>query len=147
MKKYLTILFSLLLVAFTGFAQADSTGTDDAETGGKLQERMKEYIQKKLNLSKGESEKFSPVFMRYMLELRKTNREFKGDGIMRASKIAELRVKYRGEFRQIIDEQRADRIFKHEIEFKEIIRKEINDRTQKNRIRPRTRAVIIQRQI
>lgn len=141
MKKYLIILFSLLLVSFASFSQADST---DNETPGavKLRERMKEYIQKKLNLTKGESEKFTPVFMRYMLELRRTNREFSKDDIVRASKIAELRVKYRGEFRQIIDEQRADRVFKHEIEFKEIVRKEIEDRRIQNRPIRRNRSML-----
>ena len=145
MKKYLVILFSLLLVSFTGFSQVDST--DENEGGGKLQERMREYIQKKLNLSKGESERFSPIFMRYMLELRRTNREFKGDGPMRSLKIAELRVKYRGEFRQILDERRANRVFQHEKEFIEVIKGELDNRNQKNRFRPRTRAVTIERPI
>ena len=147
MKKYLIILLSLLLVSFASFSQADSTGTDENEAGGKLQERMREYIQKKLGLSKGESERFSPVFMRYMLELRRTHREFKGDPPMRQLKIAELRVRYRGEFRQILDEKRANRVYEIQKQFEDKVRQEYLDRQQKNRIRPRTRALTAERPI
>ena len=108
---------------------------------------MVEYIQNKLGLTKSEAEKFSPVFMRYMLELRRTNREFKSDQPMRQLKVAEVRVKFRTEFRQILDEKRANEVFQHERKFIEVIKGEVNDRIQKNRIRPRTRAVIIQRQV
>jgi hypothetical protein len=59
MKKILLIL-SLLFFGFAAFAQDDNSNDD---RGGKLQQRMQEYIQKRLNLSKGEAEKFSPVFL------------------------------------------------------------------------------------
>ncbi len=144
MKKHLIILFSFLLLAFDGFAQAEPDDDNDGEVGTKLQERMKEYIQKKLNLTKGESEKFNPVFMRYLLELRKTNREYKGDIPMRQLKVAEVRVRFRTEFRQILDEQRANKIFQHQREFEIKVIEEIKNRRQENRIRPRTKAFIRQ---
>lgn len=145
MKKYLVILFSLLLASFSSFAQVDSTGDDNSDGAVKLRERMKEYIQKKLNLSKGESEKFSPVFMRYLLELRRANRENKGDGPMRQLKVAEVRVKFRTEFRQILDEKRANRVFEIERQFVEVIKGEVEKGGQKSRFRPRSRAMIIER--
>ena len=128
-----------LSTAFTGFAQAD---TDD-DNGGRLHERMWEYIQKRLNLTKGESERFSPVFMRYLLELRRTHREYKTDAPMRQLKIAEVRVRFRTEFRQILDEQRANRVYEIQREFEIKVIDEYNKRKREIRPRPRTRALVI----
>jgi len=131
----------LLSTAFTGFAQADTD--NDNDNGGRLQERMREYIQKRLNLTKGESERFSPVFMRYLLELRRTHREYKTDAPMRQLKVAEVRVRFRTEFRQILDEQRANRVYEIQQEFEQKIIQEIKNRRLENRPRPRTRALVI----
>lgn len=141
MKKYLLILFVSLSTAFTGFAQTDTD--NDNDNGGRLQERMREYIQKRLNLTKGESERFSPVFMRYLLELRRTHREYKTDAPMRQLKVAELRIRFRGEFRQILDEQRANKVYDYQREFEIKVFEEFKNRRLENRTRPRTRALTI----
>lgn len=137
MKKYLFILFLCLSAVITSFAQVDN---DSEDQGGKLAIRMREYIQKRLNLTRNEAERFSPVFMRYLLELRRTHREFKADPPMRQLKIAELRVRFRGEFRQILDEQRANKVYECQREFEEKIRIELQNRIRENR-RPRIRAI------
>jgi hypothetical protein len=139
MKKYLLILFLSLTASFAGFGQSE----EQEDRGGKLAERMKEYVQKRLNLTSGEAEKFSPVFLRYLLELRKTHRDFRTDVPMRQLKIAELRVRFRTEFRQIMDEQRANKIFDYQREFEDKIRIEIQERQRQNKrnIGPRTRMV------
>lgn len=138
MKKYLLILFVSLFSSFAGFAQDDDPPEDG---GGKLLERMQQYIQKRLNLTKTESEKFSPIFLRYITELRRTHRENRGDRPMLQLRVAELRVKFRDQFRQVMDEQRANRVFQHQKEFEEIIKNEIRIRNQERRRGPRTRAV------
>ena len=135
MKKYLFILLLSLATAFTGYGQAD----DAEDRGGKLQERMREYIQKRLNLSQGEAEKFSPVFLRYIVDLRRTHRENVADRPMLQLKIAELRVRYRNEFKQILDEQRANRVFECQREFEIKIKTELDNRRLENRNGPRTR--------
>ncbi len=135
------ILFSSLLISFAGFAQTPAD--DETDQGGKLQERMREYIQRRLNLSRSESEKFSPIFMRYLLDLRRTHREFKTDPLVRQTKIAELRLRYRGEFRQVLDEKRANQVFQHQKAFEDKVIEEIKNRRQENRFRPRTRAVTL----
>jgi hypothetical protein len=139
MKRYFIILFLSLSAVFTCSAQED---TD--ERGGKLLEKMQQYIQKKLNLTKSESERFSPIFLRYIVELRRTHREFKGDGPMRQLKVAELRVKFRNEFRGVMDEQRANRVYEFQREFEDKVRDEIRNRRLENRTGPRrTRALAI----
>lgn len=139
MKKWLLILFLFLLPGFAALAQNDEEPAQDA---GKIQERMKEYIQAKLGLSKAESEKFTPIFVRYFREFVQTHRQNKSDRLVLQQKIIELRLRYRGEFRQIMDEQRANKVFKYEDDFrKETIR--IIKETRGNRIPPRrTRTVI-----
>jgi hypothetical protein len=126
MKKYLLISFLSLFTAFTCLGQ-----DDDAENrGGKLLERMQQYIQKRLNMTKPEAEKFSPIFLRYITELRRTHREHKVDRPVLQLKIAELRVRFRNEFRQVMDEQRANRVFQHQKEFEVKIQEEIQQRQQ-----------------
>lgn len=103
---------------------------------------MKEYIQRRLSLTRPEAEKFSPVFMRYLLELRQTHRDFQGDGPMQQLKIAELRVRFRDEFRQVLDEQRANKVFECQREFEIKIKEELQNRQMENR-RPRIRMMNI----
>ena len=36
---------------------------------------MQQYIQRRLNMTPGEAERFSPIFVRYIVDLRRTHRE------------------------------------------------------------------------
>ncbi|MCX6318341.1 MAG: hypothetical protein NTW29_13710 [Bacteroidetes bacterium] len=129
MKKYLLILFVSLFTSLTGFAQDN----EPEEGGGKLLERMQLYIQKKLDMSKDEADKFRPLFVQYINELRRTHREFRADKPMLQLKIAELRVRYRDQFRPIINEQRANRVFLHQREFEDKIKEIIIEKRMQNR--------------
>ena len=124
MKKFFTILIFSLLCTLTVFGQEEEA----EDKGGKLQQRMKEYIQKRLGLSSNEAEKFSPIFLRYIVELRRAHRDFKTDRPVLQLKVAELRLRARNEFRQIMDEQRANKVFEYQREFEIKIREEINER-------------------
>ncbi len=128
MKRYLLIL-TFLIAGFTGFAQEDETDP----RMGKLQEKMQQYIQKRLNLTKSESEKFAPIYTRYITELRKVHQENRADKPMLQLKVAELRVKFRDEFRQILDDKRANKIFVAEKEFVEVVKNEMEERRLQRR--------------
>jgi len=128
MKK---LLFILLLFAFTGINVYAQDNDDDR--GGKLQQRMKEWVQKRLNLSKNEAEKFSPVFLRYITDLRRTHRENNTDKPLLQLKVAEVRLQYRNEFRQILDEQRANKVFDCQREFENKIIDEMKNRQLENK--------------
>jgi ribosomal protein L16 Arg81 hydroxylase len=129
-KKSLLILIFSFVSSFTLFAQ---DAPDDAQQGGKLMERMQQYIQNRLNLSKTESEKFSPIFLRYVSELRRTHRENKQDPVLRESRVADVRLRFRNEFRQVLDEKRANRVFAHQKEFEKIVIDEMKNRMLENR--------------
>ena len=135
MKKWLLILFVFVLPGFAAFAQNE----EPAQDGGKIQERMREYIQKRLGLSRAETDRFSPVFVRYFREFAQTHKQNKGDRLVMQQKIIELRLRYRGEFRQIMDEQRANKVFRYEDDFRkeaiQIIKENRGERTQPRRSR------------
>ncbi len=110
MKK----IFIISLLFFSGlvsFAQ-------DNDKAAKIRDRMNEYIQNRLGLSKDEAEKFTPVFLRYFKEFNQTHRENKADPLILKQRIIELRIHYRDEFRQVMNEQKANKIFVYEDEFR-----------------------------
>ena len=116
MKK----IFIILILCFTAgsgiIAQSNEQGNQD---GGKLQERLNEYLQKRLGLTKNEAEKFSPVYLRYFNELRKAHVETRNlPPIDRQQKIVEIRLRYRNEFKPILGEERANKVFVAEQEFR-----------------------------
>src|ERR1051325_5934684 len=112
MKKIFIILTFSLLTGLISQAQ-DDNGNDN-----KIREKMTEFIQRRLNLSKGEAEKFSPIFLRYFNEWRNTLREFRGgDKLILQQRIVELRLRYRDEFKDIIGEKRSNQVYEKQQEF------------------------------
>jgi hypothetical protein len=124
MKKILYIFSFLSVISFSAFAQ------DDEGAGGKLREKMTEYIQQKLGLSKAEADRFGPVFLDYFKDLRRTNQEFKGDRLVLQQKIVELRLRYRDQFKPIVGEQRSNDVFVHERNFIKELQDIRNERMQ-----------------
>ncbi len=129
MKKTFILLFVFFLVANSLFAQPV-----DAPQEGKLRDRCIQYIQNRLDLTKAESSKFKPLFARYFKEFAQTHRMYKDDKLIYRQKIIELRLRYRDEFKQILNEQQANRVYDYEDEFRrqalQIIRE--NKRNQSN---------------
>jgi hypothetical protein len=124
MKRIVYILVFALSLSSVSFAQADE------DAGGKLRDKMIEYIQNKLNLSKGEAEKFQPVFLDYLKDMRSTKQQFAGDRLILQQKIVDLRIRYRDQFKPIIGEPRSNAVFQHEHDFVQKAIQERNDRLQ-----------------
>jgi hypothetical protein len=132
MKKIFYILILTFSVTTASFAQDD--GPDDG--AGKIREKMIEYVQQKLGLSKSEAEKFQPVFMDYLRQLKTTKHDFQGDRLVLQQKIAELRLRYRDQFRPIVGEKRSNEVFTHERDFIQKVVEERNDRLQNRKDGP-----------
>jgi hypothetical protein len=132
MKKWFVILCFLFSAGITSFAQNDQ---QDQE-GAKIVSRMNEYIQRKLGLSKNEAEKFSPVFFRYFRDFAQTHRENRTDKLILQQKIIDLRLRYRNEFRQILDDDRANKVYKFEDQFRQEAIRIIKENRQ-DRLPPR----------
>jgi hypothetical protein len=111
MKHFLFIFSFLLLTTIPLLAQDDGDDVDDNAT---IRDKMSEYIQQKLNLTNDEAKKFKPVFLEYFKEWKKTARDNRGDNLVLRQKIADLQVKYRDRFREIIGDQRSNQVFNHQ---------------------------------
>ncbi|MBO9657924.1 MAG: hypothetical protein J7527_03790 [Chitinophagaceae bacterium] len=111
MKHFLFIFSFLLLTTISLFAQDDGDDVDDNAT---IRDKMSEYIQQKLNLTNDEAKKFKPVFIEYFKEWKKTARENRGDNLVLRQKIADLQVRYRDRFRDIIGDPRSNQVFTHQ---------------------------------
>ena len=104
MKKFLLILTIALLAGFSSQAQDDEND--------RIRDKMREFIQKRLNLTRNEAERFAPVFIRYFREWRQNLRE--RDVLIREQKITEVKIRYRTEFREIVGEKRSNEIFRQQ---------------------------------
>ena len=126
MKKISFILGLLIFTGITVMSQDEGFRDND-----KVQAKMNEYLQKRLGLSRNEAEKFGPVFGRYLLELRKSNREFT-DPLIRQQRVAELRIRYRDElFKPILGDQRAMKVFIVEREFYDKVQEVLKNRRER----------------
>jgi hypothetical protein len=132
MKKIFYILLFTFSLSSVSFAQ------DDDDAGGKLRDKMIEYIQNRLGLSKAEAEKFQPVFLDYLKDMRSTKQQFRGDKLILQQKIVDLRIRYRDQFKPVIGEKRSNAVFQHEREFVEKAIQERNDRLQNRQQEGRT---------
>jgi len=111
---------------------------DDDNGNEKIRDKMSQYIQERLSLSKAEAEKFSPVFLRYFRDWRSTLRITKQEPvIIRQQKIVDLRLRYRDEFKQIIGEKRSNEVFDHQRDFIRGMKQVQQERLQKINDRPR----------
>ena len=120
MKKIFFILTLVLLAGFTARAQDDEHD--------KIRDKMTEFIQRRLSLSRNEADRFTPVFVRYFREWRQTLRENKDDILIRQQKIVDLRIRYRTEFRDIVGEKRSNEVYKKQEEFIRILNEQVKNR-------------------
>ncbi len=135
MKKLLFILTLVLLSGFTARAQDDEYD--------KIRDKMREFIQKRLNLTRNEAERFTPVFIRYFREWRQNLRE--PDILLREQKITEVKIRYRTEFREIVGDKRSNEVFRQQkifIDNLQKIRQEQIRNRKDDRPNKRFRAII-----
>lgn len=112
MKRFLLIVTLL----FATVAPLLSQDGDDSP-GDKIRDKMSEYIQRRLDLTKEEGEKFNPVFQEYFKEWRRILRENRNDKLELQKKVIDLRIQYRVRFREILGEQRGNQVFGHQEAF------------------------------
>ena len=130
MKRLLIILSLVFFSVNFSFAQ------EDEQVNDKIREKMTEFIQRRMRLTRSEAERFQPVFMRYFNEWIRTLRENRKDRLILQQRIVELRLRYRDEFREIIGERRSIQVFDHQEVFLDEIRK-LKEQRMRDRPPPR----------
>ena len=70
------------------------------------------------------------MFLDYFNQLRKTNQEYKGDRLVLQQKVAELKLNYRNQFKNIVGEKKSNDVFIYERDFINEIKAIRNERSQ-----------------
>lgn len=125
MKKLYTFIF----LCFCFFA---ASAQEDDGPGGTVRERMAEYIEKRLGLSKSEAQQFSPIYFNYLNDLRKATQDNKGDKLVLQQKVAELRLNYRNQFKNVVGDKRSNDVFNYERDFVDEVKRLRQERLQNN---------------
>jgi hypothetical protein len=106
---------------------------------GQIAEAIKvAFITKELNLTTEEAQKFWPVYNNYFTEIRQARQSNKSDEIAFDEAVISVKKKYRPEFKKVLnDDERVNRIFTLDKRFKDLLRKELQQRRQ-NRLNNHT---------
>ena len=121
-----TLLFSLILtIAIVGHAQPGLRNSD------KIKNLEIAFITRELNFTTDEAQHFWPVFNKYKQEFRNlaSNKNKDEDILEKQQRILDFRKKYKVEFQKVIPADKVNQFFIVEAKFREMIRKELKDRT------------------
>jgi hypothetical protein len=139
MKKSILIPILSLTVLFANSQDQRLQRENRLAEIKKIQAMEMAFITKELNLSPNEAQKFWPVFNQYRNELKSVVTEKKmGDQLEKQQKTLDIRKKYRDDFSKVISQERANKVFETEGEFKSLVRREFQKRqSEKKQIEPR----------
>jgi hypothetical protein len=121
MKKKITLLLAIWInISYICLAQPVDGRSPRAE------ELQKTYLTKELSLTPEESPKFFSTYRNYRNEIRATRKDKGDDELEFEESVLAVRKKYKPEFKSILgSDDRVNRIFVAEKNFKEILRKEL----------------------
>lgn len=131
MKKYLLLILFFAGLAAKSYAQPE-------EQLKKLEAVQIAFLTKELNLSTEEAQKFWPVYNNYRSELLKVAKDNKDADVLEKDELVlNIRKKYKPEFKKVLNsEDRVNKIFKAEFAFKQMLRKELQNRQNNRRFGP-----------
>ena len=140
MKTIRQILWLICLVPAFALGQDDEPTRGGAD-GKKIQAMEVAYMTKELNLSPEEAQRFWPVFNKYREEVRTVlNNKSTTDQLEKQQQVLDLRKRYRTEFSRILTQERANRVFASEDQFRQLVRREFQKRQMERRqINPQKR--------
>jgi hypothetical protein len=131
MKKYLLLVLIFAGTAFISYAQP-------AEQLKKLEAIQIAFLTKELNLTTDEAQKFWPVYNNYRSELLKVVKDNRDADVLEKDELVlNIRKKYKPEFKKVLSsDDRVNKIFKVEVAFKQMLKKELQNRQQNRRFGP-----------
>lgn len=100
-----------------------------AEHKNRLQALSVAHLTKELQLTPAEAEKFWPIYNKYNEEVRKAAMDStKRDVLEKQQEVLNIRKKYQKDFQKILSPERTQKIFQAEMEFRNMVRKELESR-------------------
>jgi len=136
MKRLLLTLLVWVCICNISLAQNETnTNNDNNATALNRAEALKiAYITKELNLSAEEAQRFWPVYNTYISEIKNAIKESNGDPLVLEEKILNIRKHYKEELMKVLNsEKRVNTFFIAEHNFNNFIRKEWQNRMQRQR--------------
>ena len=128
MKRILLLIWMIAGTLGTTLAQDEGK---DRPGQGKLEAYRIAYFTNRLKLTPEETQRFWPIFNKYESEIRTNRIESKqATEIEREEKEIQIRKKYFEQFSQVLNKDRADRVFKVDREFRDGVRRELMERKQ-----------------
>jgi hypothetical protein len=130
MKKIVFILSLLFLHNYFCVAQTQ------LDTGRNKIEGIKEtYMNKELNLTPEEAQKFWPIYNNYFKEIRLARKSYPNDEVAFEEKVVEIRKKYKDNFKSLLNsDERANRVYVAEKNLRDLLKKELQNRQRLRRI-------------
>src|SRR5215216_3024710 len=127
MKKIILLILMFVWSAGIALAQEGEAHPD----GGKLKAYQIAFLTKKLNLTPEEAQRFWPVFNKYEDEIRITRIQNKqATEVEQEEKVVNISKRYFDEFSRVLNRDKADRVFKADKEFRDVVRRELMERRQ-----------------
>lgn len=137
--KYITLLIAILLLGINAIAQGDG--------GGRVRNLRKEYVKNKLQLTEPQSQRFFPIYSRYLEERSVLRKKYRDQFIHQENgnlstydayrkvdnnieykeKDLELSKKYKDEFLSVISPQQLANLYQAEREFKQMLIERLKD--------------------
>ncbi|MFT3682829.1 MAG: hypothetical protein QM791_21405 [Ferruginibacter sp.] len=128
MKKIYFIL-AIILSSFAAQAQAPQEDQLQDKKQQDIEALKVAFISKELQLTPEEAQQFWPVYNQYSGELKNTISD-ETDIIERDQKIVDLRKRYKDRFIKILGQQRMNRLFGAEADFRRLLIKAIRKQKQ-----------------
>jgi hypothetical protein len=137
--RHFTLLIVIILCGLNAMAQGDG--------GGRVRDLRKQYVKEKLQLTEPQSQRFFPIYSRYLDERSVLRRKYHDqfihqengnlsnydayrkvdDNIEYKEKDLELSKKYKAEFLSIISPQQLANLYQAEREFKQMLIERLKD--------------------
>jgi hypothetical protein len=126
MRKILYLM--LFLLPFSGMAQDGMRG----ESKQRLEAIQIAYLTKELSLTTQDAEKFWPVYNKYQDELRGLLKNGGEEDVLnRQQKALDIRKKYKPDFVKILGGDRTNKLFQAEDKFREMVKRELQNRQKR----------------
>lgn len=122
MKKYFTLF--LLFIGSISFSYGQKTNHNE-----KIQALKIAFITQRLQLTPTEAEKFWPVYSQYENEMKILLVNQKGRDVLETEeKVLNIRKKYKPDFEKIVGNERMNRVFNAEQDFRRVLIKQLKNK-------------------
>jgi len=126
MKKIFFIISLLFLHNYfcVGQTQSDT----------KVEDIKQAYMNKELNLTPEEAQKFWPVYNSYFAEIKQARKENINDEVAFEDRVVQIRKKYQNSFRTILNsDARVNKVFVSEKNLRDLFKRELQNRQRYRR--------------